>query len=496
MSRLVVVSNRVPVPSTAAHAGGLAVALDGLMERRGGLWFGWSGGISSEASDSAIKIVHAGGVDYATVDLTQDEHDRYYNNFSNGVLWPLLHTMPELMRYDRVDARSYRDVNARFSECLQTLLHPSDVVWVHDYHLLPMAASLRARGVKNPIGLFLHIPFASSDVLAAAPEMAAFVRDMLAADLIGFQTENDLTNFANAAELLAGASRSLGNLLNVTWNGESRRVRLGVFPVEIEPHSFARMAADMENGSAAINLRRSLLGQKLILGVERLDPTKGLLQRVQGLRALLEHRPAWRRHVTMLQIAATSRKEVQSYQALRTALDRETGALNADLGDPDWTPVRLVSRGVDRNVVAGYLRHAEVGMVTPLRDGMNLVAKEFVAAQDPANPGVLVLSRFAGAARQRGGAGLGHPYDAAAMGEAGHTALSMPLGERLERWQSLWAAIENRSPLAWGRSFVAALMRGTPAAPTFARQLSLEARAPLEAMRAMPAASEGPRTIN
>ncbi len=496
MSRLVVVSNRVPVPSATAHAGGLAVALDGLMERRGGLWFGWSGEIAAEGSEDTIKVVHAAGVDYATVPLTSDEHDRYYNNFSNGVLWPLLHTMPELMRYDRVDARSYRDVNARLAAQLHSLLHPSDIVWVHDYHLLPMAASLRARGVKNPIGLFLHIPFASSDVLAAAPEMATFVRDMLAADLIGFQTENDLSNFANAAELLAGASRSLGNMLNVTWNGESRRVRLGVFPVEIEPHSFARMAADMENGAAAINLRRSLLGQKLILGVERLDPTKGLLQRVQGLRALLEHRPAWRRHVTMLQIAATSRKEVQSYQALRTALDRETGALNADFGDPDWTPLRLVSRGVDRNVVAGYLRHAEVGVVTPLRDGMNLVAKEFVAAQDPANPGVLVLSRFAGAAQQLGAAVMVNPYDADAMADAMHTALSMPLGERRERWQSLWAAIENRSPLAWGRSFVAALMRGTPAEPTFARQLASEARVAVETMRPMPADAEGPRTIN
>ena len=496
MSRLVVVSNRVPIPSAAAHAGGLAVALDGLMERRGGLWFGLSGGIRPEATDNAVKVVHAGGVDYATVDLTEDEHDRYYNNFSNGVLWPLLHTMPELMRYDRVDARCYRDVNARLAECLHSLLNPSDVVWVHDYHMLPLAASLRARGVKNPVGLFLHIPFASCDVLAAAPEMAAFVRDMLAADLIGFQTENDLTNFATAAELLAGASRSLGNMLNVNVNGESRRVRLGVFPVEIEPHSFARMAADMENGSAAISLRRSLLGQKLILGVERLDPTKGLLQRVQGLRALLEHRPAWRRHVTMLQIAATSRKEVQSYQALRTALDRETGALNADLGDPDWTPLRLVSRGVDRNVVAGYLRHAEVGVVTPLRDGMNLVAKEFVAAQDPANPGVLVLSRFAGAAQQLSAAVMVNPYDADAMADAMHIALSMPLGERRERWQTLWAAIENRSPLAWGRSFVAALMRGSQPTPVFARQLSPDTRTPLDAIRAMSAESEGPRTIN
>ncbi len=499
MSRLVVVSNRVPVPTSGPQAGGLAVALDGLMERRGGLWFGWSGKVSDNAETKPVQVVHAAGVDYATVDLTRDEHDRYYNAFSNAVLWPLLHTMPELMRYDRADARAYRAVNVRLAHELAALLHPSDTVWVHDYHLLPMAAALRAEGVRNAIGFFLHIPFASCDVLAAAPEMASLVRDMLAADLIGFQTENDLTNFAAAAELLAGAARSQGNMLTVTRDGVSRAVRLGVFPVEIEPHGFARMAADMQNGAAASNLRRSLDGQKLILGIERLDPTKGLIQRVQGLRTLLESRPAWRRHVTMLQIAATSRKEVESYQTLRATLDRETGALNADYGDPDWTPFRLVSRGVDRNVVAGYLRHADVGVVTPLRDGMNLVAKEFVAAQDPENPGVLVLSRFAGAAQQLDAAVMVNPHDSDAMADAMHTALSMPLPERQQRWRALWGAIEHRSPLAWGRSFVTALTRTTQPVMVVGRALPVKGRVadePKQALRLTNDPGDGQRTIN
>lgn len=457
MNRLVVVSNRVPLPSAGARAGGLAVALDGLMEKRGGLWFGWSGAISDGPTAALAKVESTQGVDYATIDLTQEEHDRYYNNFSNGVLWPLLHTMPELMRFDRRDARVYREVNARLAASLQPLLRPTDAIWIHDYHLMPMAACLRARGVKCPIGFFLHIPFAAPDVLAAAPEVAALVRDLLAADLIGFQTDNDLANFAAAAVQLAGAQRLPSNALVL----DGRRVKLGVFPVEIEAQAFARTAARMAYSAAGERLRRSLDGQKLVLGVDRLDPTKGLMQRLGGLRVLLERHEEWRRQVTMLQIAAESRKDVASYQALRAALDAEAGAINADLGEADWQPLRIVSRNTDRNTVAGFMRLARVGLVTPLRDGMNLVAKEYVAAQNPEDPGVLILSRFAGAARQLPDALLVNPHDPDAMAEALDTALKMDLSERQQRWERLWQAIEDRTPAVWGRSFLAALIRTT-----------------------------------
>jgi trehalose 6-phosphate synthase len=458
MNRLVVVSNRVPLPSHGQQAGGLAVALDGLMEKRGGLWFGWSGKIADGPTAALAQVESAGGVDYATVDLTTEEHARYYNNFSNGVLWPLLHTMPELMRFDRRDARVYREVNARFAASLQPLLRPTDILWVHDYHLLPLASALRGRGVKNPIGFFLHIPFASPDVLAQAPEMAHLVRDMLAADLLGFQTDNDMANFATAAQVLTGALRVSGTALMV----QGRRVKLGVFPVEIEARSFARQAAEMENAETSQRLRRSLAGgEKLILGIDRLDPTKGLIQRLDGYRRLLEKCPDLIRRVTMLQIAAASRTDVFSYRTLRDALDHAAGGLNADLGEPDWVPLRLTTRATVRPAVAGYMRLAQVGLVTPLRDGMNLVAKEYVAAQDPADPGVLVLSRFAGAARQLDAALLVNPHDTDAMADALETALQMPLAERQARWRALWAAIEHRSPVIWGRSFVAALLRAT-----------------------------------
>jgi trehalose 6-phosphate synthase len=466
MNRLVVVSNRVPLPSAGIKAGGLAVALDGLMEKRGGLWFGWSGRIATSAGTppaALTAVEQADMVDYATIDLSQEEHDRYYNNFSNGVLWPLLHTMPELMKFDRRDARVYREVNTRMAASLQPLLRPTDLIWIHDYHLMPLAASLRARGVKNPIGFFLHIPFASPDVLGAAPEVAALVRDLLAADLLGFQTDNDMTNFAAAAQSFAGATRLAGGALLFA----GRRVKLGVFPVEIEAQSFARTAARMVHAPGAERLRRSLDGQKLILGIDRLDPTKGLMQRLSGFRCLLEKHVELRREVSMLQIAAESRTDVASYRNLRAALDSEAGSLNADLGEADWQPLRMVSRAVDRATVAGYMRQARVGLVTPLRDGMNLVAKEFVAAQDPRDPGVLVLSRFAGAARQLPEALMVNPHDADAMADAMDTALRMDITERRERWQALWKAIEHRTPVLWGRSFVAALMRTTlqPARP-------------------------------
>ena len=486
MNRLVVVSNRVPAPSAGTQAGGLSVALDGLMEKRGGLWFGWSGAVVPTGTNLAATVEHAGQVEYATVDLTQDEHDRYYNAFSNGVLWPLLHTMPELMQYDRRDARVYRDVNARLAATLQPLLRPSDIIWVHDYHLMPLPAALRARGVHNPIGFFLHIPFCAPDVLAAAPEMTELVRDLLGADLIGFQTDNDAANFSAAAQMLAGAVRGPGNSL--FFGG--RRVRLGVFPVEIEARAFARTASMMSEAPGILRLERSLEGQRLVLGVERLDPTKGLLQRLAGMRRLLEKRQDWRGHVTMLQIAAMSRKDVDSYRALRAALDREAGALNSDLGEPDWQPLRMVSRGADRASVAGMMRLARVGLVTPLRDGMNLVAKEFVAAQDPADPGVLVLSRFAGAARQLEAALLVNPHDSDAMADALDTALRMGLEERQARWRALWAAIEHRSPLVWGRSFVAALLRSVaphaaklpPAKPSITVPPSIERPRPAPRM--------------
>ena len=456
MSRLVVVSNRVPVAAAGAKAGGLAVALRGLMEQRGGLWFGWSGDISDDGAQvHQVKTFEESGVQYATIELTREEHERYYTGFSNSTLWPLLHSLLEHMTYERRNLRTYRLVNDRLASTLLPLLHRTDVVWVHDYHLLPLPASLRNGGFKGPVGFFLHVPFPSPDILSSVPEGGSLVRDMLSSDLIGFQTSNDVDNFAAAAVRYAGATRLPG--VGLLFGG--RRIKLGAFPVEIDFDAFRAMAETGWRSQETERLRRSLQGQTLIFGAERMDPTKGLPHRLAGFRRLLETRPAWRRRTTLLQIAASSRTEVESYRALREELERASGAINSEWSEPDWVPVRLLARGGAREAIAGYMREARVGLVTPLRDGMNLVAKEYVAAQDPQDPGVLVLSRFAGAARQLGAALLVNPYDADEMADALDTALNMTRPERQDRWKMLSKALGHTSTIGWGRSFVSSLTR-------------------------------------
>ena len=456
MSRLVVVSNRVSIPSGDAKAGGLAVALNALMERQGGLWFGWTGSTTADAASARTPyLVEHGAVQYATVDLSPEELDLYYNRFSNATLWPLLHSLPEQMHFDRRSLAAYRAVNDRFAEMLLGLLRPADTIWIHDYHLLALAACLRNRNVILPIGFFLHTPFPSPDMLGSIPEASIFIRDLLANDLLGFQTANDAENFAASAQRIAGAARLPGGGLQLG----SRTIRVGVFPVEIEPAEFARMAEQACTSPDTERLRRSLDGQCLILGVDRMDPTKGLRHRLSGFRRLLETRPQWHRETSFLQIAAESRQDVDAYQDLREDLEREAGSINSSFGEPDWVPLRLIARGGTREAVSGYMREARICLVTPLRDGMNLVAKEYIAAQNPENPGVLVLSRFAGAARQLGAAILVNPVDPDEIADALDTALRMSRPEREDRWNACWEAIKDTSALDWGRSFVSALAR-------------------------------------
>lgn len=456
MRRVVVVSNRVSLPEKkSGQAGGLATAVAPLLQAEGGLWFGWSGKVHEEAEDQPLGFTQAGRVRYATFDLSPAEHEGYYNNYANGVLWPLLHSMPELMRFSRADLAVFEAVNARFADLLEPVLAPDDLVWVHDYHLFLLPRELRERGVENPVGFFLHIPFPAPDIFALLPNGADLLEAVLGADLIGFQTEADLLNFATAAESLLGARRR--ETTRLLWAG--REITLGVFPAEIDARAFAERAAAAAAAAPVERLRRSLAGQSLILGVDRLDPSKGLVQRLEGYRRFLETSPAWQRRVTFLQIAPLSREKVASYQALRRELLMMAGQIDAELGDPDWTPLRVLTRGESRATVAGYMRLAQVGLVTPLRDGMNLVAKEFVAAQDPDDPGVLVLSRFAGAARQLEAALLVNPTDPDSIAEAIGRALAMDRRERQRRWRVLWEGLVDRTPEEWGRDFLHTLER-------------------------------------
>ena len=452
MARLVIVSNRVPPPRTkgAASAGGLAVALQSFVAS-GTLWFGWSGRVM-ERTATQPRIVEGDGVTYATIDLGAEDYDRFYVGFANSSLWPLLHFRLGLMRYQREDFEGYLAVNTAFADALLPMLRPDDMVWVHDYHLIPLAAALRARGFAGRIGFFLHIPFVPASVLEALPPARDLLRALCAYDVVGFQTRTHLQDFLDCAHRFTGFTVEGDEVLT---NG--RRVRAIADPIGIDASGFARMAARSAGTAYIQRLRESLVGRALAISAERLDYSKGLPNRFEGFARLLARFPQQQRRVSLLQIAARSREDVEEYQTLRRELDRLAGDINGRFSQFDWVPLRYMTQTVARTKLAGLFRIARIGVVTPLRDGMNLVAKEFVAAQDPADPGVLILSRFAGAAEELTEALLVNPYDPDEIAEAMQAALEMPLEERQARHASLRRAVFEVTAARYCNTFVDAL---------------------------------------
>jgi len=452
MSRLVVVSNRVALPDQP-RSGGLAVALQAALDEVGGLWFGWSGRIDPGQSGQVHEQSHR-DIDYVTIDLSQRDHDDYYNGFANRTLWPLLHFRVDLVDYSRETYAAYRRVNALFAEKLAPLLRDDDIVWIHDYHLIPLAALLREHGVRCKLGFFLHVPMPSSDLLAALPHHKRLFEGLSAHDLVGFQTERDLERFQDYVRLF-GRGRVIENGVLETPGG--RLLHAGAFPISIDTAHIAEQAAAAVDKPSFQRLARSMSGRALAIGVDRLDYSKGLPERFRAFERFLRRYPEHLGKLTYLQIAPVSRGDVMEYQSLRSELERLSGHINGGHAEPEWTPMRYVNRNFPHASLTGFYRLAEIGLVTPLRDGMNLVAKEFVAAQDPDDPGVLVLSTFAGAARELGGALLVNPYDLDGVAAAIAQALAMPLEERRERWQPMMARLHEYDITAWRRSFLKAL---------------------------------------
>ncbi|WP_342317007.1 alpha,alpha-trehalose-phosphate synthase (UDP-forming) [Lysobacter sp. FW306-1B-D06B] len=452
MSRLVIVSNRVALPGVNSP-GGLAVALQSALEETGGLWFGWSGRIDPDDSGQ-LHERDAGNIRYVTVDLSKRDHDDYYNGFANRTLWPLLHFRVDLVDYSRVTYAAYRRVNALFAEKLAPLLRDDDIVWVHDYHLIPMAKLLRELGVACRLGFFLHVPMPSSDLLAALPQHERLFEGLSSYDLIGFQTERDLERFQDYVRLF-GRGRVISHGVLETRKG--KRLRAGAFPIGIDTAQIEQQARAASGKAGVKRLAGSLSGRALAIGVDRLDYSKGLPERFRAFGRFLKRHPEHRGKLTFLQIAPVSRGEVLEYQNLRSELEQLSGHINGAHAEPDWTPVRYVNRNYPHPTLTGFYRLAHVGLVTPLRDGMNLVAKEYVAAQDPADPGVLVLSTFAGAARELDAALLVNPYDLDGVADAIAAAMEMPLEERRERWASMIEVLRTHDITAWRRNFLAAL---------------------------------------
>ncbi len=468
MPRLVVVSNRVADPRRTA-AGGLAVALSEVLHATGGMWFGWSGKVIAAADggrpgEGKAHRHQAGPVKLVTVDLSAEDHRAYYLGYANGVLWPVFHYRLDLADFDAGYIEGYRRVNQLFARLLAPLLKPDDLVWVHDYHLMPLASELRALGCQQRIGFFLHIPLPPPMILAAIPGHDWLVRSLCAFDVVGFQSETDHQHFCGYIEQEAKA-QSLGE---GRWRVFNRTLHAGAWPIGIDVDELEALAKAPEARDMHARMRREYSRRMLLVGVDRLDYSKGLPQRMRAFRHLLQRHPETHRNATLVQIASPSREDVSAYSDILHELESLCGSINGNFGDLEWMPVRYIHRTVARPRLPGLFRASRVALVTPLRDGMNLVAKEFIVSQDAEDPGVLILSRFAGAAEQLHQALLVNPYDTEGTAEAIHLALQMPLEERRARHEALLATCRSQDVHWWCESFLSALRQaqaqesGTP----------------------------------
>jgi trehalose 6-phosphate synthase len=415
----------------------------------GGIWFGWSGQESEDRTGN-INMQRSDGVTTATIDLSTRDIEEYYNGYANSTLWPLFHYRLDLTEYERETGKGYERVNERFAECVTPLIEDDDLVWVHDYHLLPLGERLRARGLKNRIGFFLHIPWPPTRLFVSLPFHERLVRTMLEYDLIGFQTEEWLESFLHYCrkELGADVDDETGS---VTLEGRTATAK--AYPIGIDWDHFTTQGETDDARKAEQRLRSSTRDRAAMIGVDRLDYSKGLPERIDGIGRFFDQHPERVRDLVYIQIAPPSREDVESYKKIRGLLEQKTGQINGARSEVDLVPIRYVNRGYSHAELYGFFRGSKIGLVTPLRDGMNLVAKEYVAAQDPEDPGVLILSRFAGAASQLSDAVLVNPHSPDDVSHAIKKALEMPLDERKRRYNAMIGTIRDDNVLEWTKTF-------------------------------------------
>ena len=432
-------------------AGGLSVAVEDALSEVGGIWFGWSGKVDGSGSNDVRKVTK-GQITYATIPLNRKDYDQYYKGYANSTLWPILHYRPNLVENQRSFVEGYRRVNQFFAQKLTKMLESTDRVWVHDYHLLLLARELRGMDIKNRIGFFLHTPFPSPEVFMACSNHAELIKGLMQYDLIGFQTEIDARNFYEYIRRESG-----GAVRGRKVEAYGREGRARSFPISIYPQPLQKTAAEAAGSYQTRRLVCSLGEKHLIIGVDRLDYSKGLDNRFGAYEALLSNYPENRGHVTYMQIAPPSRTELPHYREIRGKLEGMAGHINGKFAEFDWVPIRYLNKSFKRDLLMGFFRSARVGLVTPLRDGMNLVAKEYVAAQDTEDPGVLILSKFAGAAQELKSAVIVNPYDRDAMADAMQRALTMKLQERKERWRSMMRVLQRNNLGVWRKGFLSEL---------------------------------------
>jgi trehalose 6-phosphate synthase len=454
MSRLIVVSNRVADFENATQSGGLAVAISDALSTRGGIWFGWDGEVVPAGTRVPATVKEFGNVTTITLPLTRKDYNQFYVGFSNSVLWPIFHYRLDLASHQAAFLAGYKRVNSKFADALSPLLEPDDIIWVHDYHLIPLADELRRRGHQQKMAFFLHIPFPPYEMFTATPGYDWIGAALLSYDLVGFQTTTDNANFRHFVTSEFGE--------RATEDGDviafgAQRTSTGCFPIGIDADSFRDLAYSRDADERIAFLERRSSSRANIIGVDRLDYSKGLPDRLQAFRRLLQRYPDLQKRVTLMQIAPPTRENVEAYADIREELEKLSGAINGEFADFDWTPVRYIHRPIERSVLAALFRGSRVGFVTPLRDGMNLVAKEYIAAQNDDDPGVLVLSKFAGAAEELEEALIVNPYNIDEMAGALRAALEMPLAERKERQAALLRRIRAHDARHWQDSILSKL---------------------------------------
>ncbi len=453
MSRLICVSNRIPTGPNPS--GGLVVALADVLDETGGIWVGSSGDTVINPADT-LREIEGGPFRRLAFDLTADEQARYYGGYSNSVLWPILHGRADLMQIASEDLAVYKSVNRRIARMLAALLQPDDRLWVHDFHLLPLAYELRVLGVTNRIGFFLHTPFTAPFEMAAMPNGLEMCHWLMRYDLIGLQSDRDVRKFNASLAAVAEAEVLDDHMIRLG----RETVQVGAYPISIDAEEFANLAEAQFHKLPEGIVKSS---RALMIGVDRLDYTKGLPQRFRAFGEFLERHQDWHRKVSLLQIAPPTRDGLKAYDTIREETETLAGRINGANADLGWAPIRFIHRPIPRETLAGLYRAAHVGLVTPLMDGMNLVAKEFVAAQNPADPGVLILSHFAGAAEQMEDALLVNPHDTEQVATTILTALTMAPGERRKRYERLMQGLLDRDVHWWSRAFLDDLS-STPAA--------------------------------
>ncbi len=464
--RLVAVSNRLPIKlvrekegwKVQPGAGGLVTALAPVLKNRGGVWIGWSGGEGKESVLSELlgQASRMSGYDLHPVPLTAQEVEGYYYGFSNEIIWPLFHDLQTRCNFRPAYWYEYLRVNRKFAEVISGTIGPEDFIWVHDYHLFNCAHFLRDMGVKNKIGFFLHIPFPPLDIFVKLPWRSQVIKALLQYDLIGFQTRRDRRHFLDCVQRFFPEIGIVGRGSIVRLEAGSREIRVGIFPISIDFASFEADAASKQVADCAWFLHEKLPDRQVILGIDRLDYTKGIPERFHSFRSALRRYPELRTKVSLVQVVVPSREEVGEYRRLRAEIEQLVGAINGEFTSSGWIPIHYLYKSLNRRDLLAYYRLAEIALVTPLKDGMNLVCKEYCACNLEGN-GVLILSEFAGAAAQlKAGAVLVNPYDEEGVSDAIFSSFCMDPDERKRRMVKMRQQIRKRDIFWWINTFLQA----------------------------------------